>query len=216
VSVADWALLDDLEPNAADLIRAAMRPKKYRRSEVLFWEGDPGSSLHLVTSGAVLAEGSTLDGDIIAYSVTGPGEVMGEMALLHDNEVRSATARAIGGPATTLELPRRNLLRMRDEHPAVDRFLVAVLDQRVRRLSNLLIEFRHLSAHDRVRTRLVELVDTFGVNIPLSQERLASMTFTTRPTVNEVLQELRSDGIIDLGRQKIIVIDQSQLAPSGG
>ncbi len=210
---ATWSLLDDLPDTAAEMVRAAMRPQTFKRGEVLFWEGDPGASLFVITKGAVLAEGSTLDGDIIAYSVAGSGEVVGEMALLHEDRVRSATVRAIGGAVETLELPRRELLRLREDHPEVDRFLVAVLDQRVRRLSGLLVEFRHVEAADRVRARLAELVAVFGSTIPLGQERLASLTFTTRPTVNEVLQQLQSEGIIELARQKIHIIDPDRLPP---
>jgi CRP-like cAMP-binding protein len=50
------------------------------------------------------------------------------------------------------------------------------------------------------------------VSIPLTQEDLASMAGTTRPTTNRVLHELAATGIVALARGRTDVVDVERLA----
>jgi CRP-like cAMP-binding protein len=73
-------------------------------------------------------------------------------------------------------------------------------------------------AERRVIRRLHDLVQRYPtapdgtVSIPLTQEDLASLAGTTRPTTNRVLQELAAVGIVSLGRGRTDVIDPAGLA----
>ncbi len=74
----------------------------------------------------------------------------------------------------------------------------------------------HLPVETRVRDRLARLVSTVGgeppITLLLTQEDLASLAGTTRPTVNRILRELVADGIVRLGRGRIVVIDPGRVA----
>ena len=48
--------------------------------------------------------------------------------------------------------------------------------------------------------------------IHLTQEQLAEMTGTTRPTVNKVLREEQDRGTIELRRGKTVILDPEELA----
>jgi CRP-like cAMP-binding protein len=67
----------------------------------------------------------------------------------------------------------------------------------------------------RVLRRLLALRDACGeddgVPLPFTQEDVASMAGTTRPTANRVLIRLRDDGLIELGRGRITVLDRAAL-----
>jgi len=71
----------------------------------------------------------------------------------------------------------------------------------------------------RVCRRLLDLVATYRadgdggpVTIPLTQEQLAGLVGGTRPSVNEVLQRLTQQGVVELGRGRIVVHQSAELA----
>jgi CRP/FNR family cyclic AMP-dependent transcriptional regulator len=100
----------------------------------------------------------------------------------------------------------------RATHPAVERFLTQALAAQVRRLSIHLLEALFVAADSRVMHRLLDLVDIYAngddtVRLPVKQDDLASMAGTTRPTANRVLKQLEADGVIELGRGTIAIVD---------
>jgi CRP-like cAMP-binding protein len=86
------------------------------------------------------------------------------------------------------------------------------LAEQVHRLGNELLDVLFVPARRRVIRRIVDLCTEFGdgttpTEIPLSQKTLSGLAGTTRPTVNQVLQELMANNQIKLARGRMIVSD---------
>jgi CRP-like cAMP-binding protein len=182
----------------------------------LFYEGDPGESLHLLDKGRVAIRVSTPLGDVGTLSILGPGDSFGEQALVDDSSQRSATAVAIEA-VETLTLDRNTFDELRRGHPSIDQVLVRTLAEQVRRLSTLVIEALYLPAETRLLRRLSELATLFSsgegdVLVPITQEELATMAGTTRPTANRVLRAGVDQRYVRLERGRIVVLDRERLA----
>ena len=67
---------------AAPMWRQKMVRRRFGRDEAIFHEGEIGDTLHLIENGRVLIEASTVAGNVAALSVRGPGEVIGELAII--------------------------------------------------------------------------------------------------------------------------------------
>lgn len=206
----------DPEQRRAVLLRTTRR--RYRKGDTIFHEGDPGSTLHLLTKGFVAIRITTPMGETVTLTVLGPDDFFGEQALLSSDSVRTASAVAVDD-VETITLGYQHFEELRRSDPRVDQLLVAVLAAQVRRLSSRLLEALYSSADTRVSRRLHELADLFegvakakGVTVPVTQADLASMAGTTRPTTNRVLQELVAAGTVELSRGHIMVIDRAALA----
>ena len=202
-------LLDGLnEADRREIIRVAVR-RRFKRGEVLFHEGDPGDTLHLIDKGHVLVRVSTPQGDQALLAVLRPGESLGEGALLAPDSRRTATATAIDA-VETRALTRATFETLRDRQPTVERLLTSILAAQVRRLSGLVTDGLYYPADSRVLRRVVDLAEVFadgaeGATVPLSQEDLATAAGTTRSTANKALQQAVADGLVTLGRGKITV-----------
>jgi CRP/FNR family cyclic AMP-dependent transcriptional regulator len=46
-----------------------------------------------------------------------------------------------------------------------------------------------------------------SVLVPLNQDDVADLCGASRPTVNKILQELEAQGLIELGRGRIAIVD---------
>jgi CRP-like cAMP-binding protein len=190
------------------------RRRTFSRGEVVFHEGDPADSLHLVEKGRFAVRVTTPLGETATLAIRGPGEAFGELALVSDAP-RSATVAALE-PAETHSLYRREFDELRRGHPFVNRVLVAVLAAEVRRMDELIVEAFYVGADKRVLRRLRDLAGIYGdgsdsITVPLTQEDLAGLAGTSRATVNRVLRQEESRGTIMLGRGRTIVLDFAEL-----
>ncbi len=118
-------------------------------------------------------------------------------------------------------LHRDVFFRLVDQHPAMERLLVGLLAARVDRLSRHLVEALHVPVEQRVVRRLLETARLYpaeadGVVLPLTQEDVAGLAGTTRPTANGILRELQDAGALELTRGKVRLVDLQALARRAG
>lgn len=215
----DLDLLRDLDPAARRGLLAGARRRRFGRDEVVFHAGDPADSLHLLVAGRVAVRVETPQGDVATLTVLAPGATFGELALVRGGR-RTATVVATE-PAETLSLHVDTFERLRREHPAVDRVLIALLASYVQRQDRHLLEALYVPADRRVLRRLVTLAAAYAtgqppVDVPVTQDVLASMAGTTRPTANQALRALAAEGVITLGRGRIKVLDVDALRRRAG
>jgi CRP-like cAMP-binding protein len=209
----EWRLLKDVPAEEVRQVVAISRRRSFQKGEVVFHQGDPGDSLHLVVKGRFAVRIMTPLGDSVTIAVRGPGENFGEMALVDPETRRSATVQALE-PAETQAVYYGELERLRAKHPQISQVLIAFLAGALRRENELLLEALYVPADRRLLRRLAELAATYadadGV-IALTQEELAQMAGTSRATVNRVLREEERRGTIELHRGRTVVIDAEAL-----
>jgi CRP-like cAMP-binding protein len=204
-------LLDERQRSA--LLKVGVR-RHFDRGEVVFHEGDPGDSLHIVTHGGFIARSSSTLGEVIAVNVFGVGDVFGEMVLLNPGAHRSATVVSHGRGAT-LMVSREPFEALRAADADVDRVLLSVLAERNRALTALVVELSFSPVDQRVCRRVLAFSEAVGVAsngwVTLNQADLATLAGTTRSTVNRVLRRVEDRGLVKLARGRIKVIDEPAL-----
>jgi CRP/FNR family cyclic AMP-dependent transcriptional regulator len=196
------------------LLRLGVR-RRFARGEVVFHEGDPGDSLHVVTHGAFIARSSSTMGEVIAVNVLGPGDVFGEMVLLNPGARRSATV-VSHGQGATLMISSGSFEALRASETNIDRVLASLLAERNRALTAHLVELLFTPVEQRVCLRLLDFAQTVGTDSPdgwisLNQAELAALAGTTRSTVNRVLRRAEDRGLVELGRGRIRLADEAAL-----
>jgi CRP-like cAMP-binding protein len=215
-------LLAGLPEDDVRRVLSKCRRRKFRRGDVIFHEGDPADTLHLVVSGKVAIRITTALGDTATIDLTSAGDVVGEQALLPPAAPRSATAVALE-PTETMALAASDFAALRAGHPSVDGVLLALLARRNRALPLRLTEALYVNADTRVLRRLVHLASVYGgdesdgpITVPLTQDDLADLAGTTRETVNRVLRREADRGVLELARARITVPDVEVLRRRAG
>lgn len=207
-------LLDGLPAAQRREFIAASRARRFARGEVVFHDGDPGDTLHLIQSGRVAVRVTTPRGDTATLRIIGPGEHFGELAILSPGP-RNATIVALE-PTETLGVHRDVLTDLRRRNPSVDEVLLAAVVAEVRRLASALVDAMYVPVATRLARQLSFLADAYSPNaeqvtIPLTQDDLAGLCGTTRPTVNQALKRLESRQVIELARGRVKVLDKAAL-----
>lgn len=221
LSAMHWELLGGLPDDERQAVVAAMRTRRFPSGETVFAEGDAGDSVHFIAKGHVAVRITTSSGLSATLSILGPGQAFGEMALLRRSSRRTASVEAVDALETKV-LHRDVFFRLAQQHPSVERLLIGLLAARVDRLSRHLLEALHLPVEQRLVRRLLETAllydddDGEGVVLPLTQDDVAQLTGTTRPTANAVLRELQGDGLIRLSRGRIRLLEPERLRRRAG
>lgn len=197
-------------------LRDEGRRAKFRRGQALFIEGDVADRVFVIERGWVTITSVGPGGRDIVLGLRGPGDVIGELSAL-DGAPRSATALAVGEVEATVA-PGAALMRALAD-PAAAMELLRVLANRLRDADRKRLEFAALDSLGRVAWRLQELGERFGeetadgieVELPLSQEQLASWCGASREATVKALAALRTLGWITTGRRSVLIRDADAL-----
>ncbi len=212
----EWPLLASLDEDERRRVLAKTRRRSFERGETVVQEGDPSDSLHLVAAGRLAVRVSTSDGENVTINLLGPGDYFGELSLLDGQPpVRSATIVALER-SQTLALSATEFRALRARHRSADQLLLMLMARRIEELSARLLEATYDGLDRRVHRRLADLSEMYGeapgpATIPLTQEHLAELVGGTRPSVNQILQRLAAEGVLELGRGRIVVLDRDRL-----
>jgi CRP/FNR family transcriptional regulator len=139
------------------------------------------------------------------------------MALL-TGEPRSASAEAMKA-TEVLVLHRQAFRDYLLANPAAAIHTIEVLSKRLRSTTEDAEGLLSLSVTQRITRKLLQLMERYGVpgeegvliDLNLSQEAMATLVGTTRESANRALGALRDQGIVQVGRDGIRVIDPEKL-----
>jgi CRP-like cAMP-binding protein len=194
-----------------DELAALTRSQQLERRAELFHKGDEGSELYLVVEGRLKALTTSLEGDDIVFNIHGPGDLVGEIAMLAELP-RTATIAALE-PCELLALGRRDLLDFLRRHPDVAVQMLAYVSKRLAHLSELVEDTLFLRLPQRLAKKLLELSADYGDETPaglrldlkLSQSELGDLIGATRESVNKQLRTWASEGLLSFDAGHLVI-----------
>jgi CRP/FNR family cyclic AMP-dependent transcriptional regulator len=210
-------LLAQLAPGELDRVLGMVTERQLKNGQVIFQKGDPGMSLMAVLQGRVKIGAYSEDGKEIILNIVEPGQIFGEIALL-DGKQRTADATAMG-PTTLLVLDRRDFIPFLERNPKIAVRLIEVLCERVRRTSEMVESVAFLEYSARLARLLLRLAENYGeesedgvrINLRISQQDLGNLIASTRESVNRQLNAWAEEGIVELERGQITILDSDAL-----
>mgnify|MGYP003332152887 FL=1 len=140
--VKSFDLFKDLEEIEVKKLLQFAQVKQYKKEEVIFEQGDPGSGLFLILRGVVeiyIEPG----GNRVSLAKLKAGEFMGEMSLFGDgNQTRTASALSFE-PVTAVMISTVDFRKLQNSGPKIlSKMLLRLLMSLSLRYQNLKSEFR--------------------------------------------------------------------------
>lgn len=212
--LAQTALFRGLSEIQLDALMQRLRPKRLGPREELCHKGDEGTQLYLVLSGRLKASATSPDGSDMTFAVMGPGEVVGELAVLGAG-IRTATITAMD-TCELLVLDQRDFHALLSEHADLSLKLLQTLARRVSRLSETMEDTYFLNLPARLAKRLLALARSYGkeesgggtrIGLKLSQGELAELVATSRESVNKQVGQWRQDGLLSMDAGHVTLHD---------
>ena len=209
-------LLSGLEAPELDRIAQVAVPRSYPKGARVFHEGDESDACYVIREGEVRVTREHSDGRAIALATLGPGELVGELAML-DGGVRSASLEAL----TDIELLAVSAADMRGllgRNAEITAKLVVALTKRLRETNERISRQSFQTVPSRVAGVLSQLVQEDsgdpgreGVTIRMNQADLAQLAGTSRESVSRFLAVLERAGVVRVGRGRVTVLEPQRL-----
>ncbi|HEY6315689.1 MAG TPA: Crp/Fnr family transcriptional regulator [Streptosporangiaceae bacterium] len=214
-----WTLLSIDEQN---VLSGLGLPRRYQPGAILCHEGDPDTHLFILLTGWVKVLSTTTDGHAIVIALRGDGETVGEIAGETTGR-RNATIQAID-TVDTLIVRYERFGSFLDTNPGADRAYRRVVTRRWNDTDALLRNRTGTSGAQRLARVLLDLADRRGqaangaiyLDLPLTQDELASLAGTSRATVTRALSNWRRRGFILTTQRHITIIDLGALRRVAG
>ena len=202
----------------AVLTRAVMR--RVMPGDVILRCGDPASGMMVILHGRIRVSITAAEGHEISLAVLGPGEVVGEIALLDGGE-RSTDVTAID-EGVLLTIQRSDFLPLLQESASLCLRLMQVLCGRLREANRSLEELATLSLRARLGRLLLRLAANYGtrvgkelrLEVRLSQKDLGTLIGASREKVNRQIRVWEQAGALMHERGYLIICKPEILASS--
>ncbi len=213
-------LFERLSDDQIRRVESCSRVRKFDRNCPVYLPADESDAVYLLASGRIKICHLTTDGKESILTFIEPGELFGELAIF-DPGPRDEYVEAIE-PSTVVLIPREAMQQLVEEHPNVSLGITKLFGLRRKRIERRLKQLLYLSNRERLTHLLLELAEQYGtpngdgivLSIKLSHQDLASVIGSTRETVTVVLGQLQVEGVVKLGRQRIVLLKPERLAQS--
>lgn len=204
-------LFAGLDPAACDDVLALAHVRRVAKGDAVFEQGAAASAFFVLIAGHVKAVQSAATGQQVVIHVIGPGEFFGCVALMGETHYPATALAARESLALSWDVA--TLRRLVERHPAIATNALAGMGERMR---DMRARFREIST-ERVERRiahaLLRLAHHSGkkidhgveIDFPVTRQDVAEMTGATLHTVSRTLAKWEADGILDGGRQKIVL-----------
>ncbi len=212
------AFLDALPPEEVAFLKERGVLRRFPPGTALFQEHEVSDRVMLLVRGRVKVASVSEDGREAVLAFRGPGEVLGELSAI-DGQPRSAGVLAVD-PVEAIVIPAADFRAFLERSPKATLWILARVVGRLREADRKRAEFGASDTIGRVAARLVELAADYGqeqpdggvrIDLPITQEELASWVGSSREGVNKALHTLRGLGWVATERRAITVIDMDAL-----
>jgi CRP-like cAMP-binding protein len=188
--------------------------REYQAGDVLFREGEPGEVMFVLQSGAVRITRNMGGGDKL-LAVLGPGEFLGEMAILN-GRARTATA-TVTEAARCLVIDARTLETMVARNSEIALRLIKKLAKRLDSADALVEILMHKDPRARIMLALARHADAFGeptdagVRVRVTPAEIAHEVGADEGVADEVMTRLKRLRLVSEDERSLIVADVGRL-----
>ena len=198
-------------------------PRNYSKGELLFTEGDPCTGLFVIESGHARIFKSSPNGREQLLTVEGPGSSVAELPLFDGGAYPASTAAA--DDARIYFISKQDFHSLCLVHPQVPLKVLKVVGGRLRKLVGIIEELSFTTVRSRLISVLVRLAKAgrktaagIEIQLPPSNQELASEIGTVRELVSRNLSRLQAEDLIHMEAKTVTIPDlgrlQAELEPS--
>ncbi len=206
----------DLSPTELQFLAERAVPREYAPGELIFTEGEMCAGLFVVEKGHVRIFKSSPSGREQVLSMEGPGSSIAELPVFDGGNYPASTSAV--DHARVYFVSKQDFYSLCLVHPKVALKVLKVVGARLRRLVGIIEELSFTSVRSRLIANLLRLATegkktSAGVEIqlPASNQELASQIGTVRELVSRNLSRLQAEGLIHMEGKTLVIPDQRKL-----
>ena len=216
--VRSLSLFDKTSDAELDKLIASAVSRRVPQGEAVFEQGQAASHFYLLLHGRLKVMQVTADGQQIIVRVVHPGDLFGfARALQRVDYPGSAIAAA---ESVVLSWATDMWPVFVEQNPALAVSAMQTIGQRLEEAHTRIREMSTEEVERRVAHVVLRLIKQAGrkeatgvrIDFQISRQDIAEMTGTTLHTVSRILSAWEAKGLVEGGRQKLLVINPAGLS----
>lgn len=210
-------IFQGLDPEELDLVAAIARVRTIKRKSIVFIEGGEKDAVYFVLDGIVKTYKTNEEGHEHIVSLLQTGDMFPHTGFFN-SEPYPATAETLVD-STFITISVKQFEQLIVTVPAISMKLIDVMGATIRELQQKLQQMSGHDVHERILSFLLQLAEKLGerrgnhihIELPITNQELASSIGTTRETVNRLLNQLKKQALLHVNRAEIVIIDMEGL-----
>ncbi len=185
----------------------------FEKKNFVFMEGEPREAVYFIQRGAIKTFKLDANGNEQLISILSPGEMFPHVGFFDESSYPS-TAEAVG--RTQLVVIRvEDFHALLIERPGIALKVMKILGQKIQTLTERIQELISDDVLHRTVHTLIRLVaegdqgidGVCSISTPLTNQDFANMVGTSRETINRIFNQFKKDGLIEIQRRRIKILD---------
>jgi CRP-like cAMP-binding protein len=210
--LSELTVFQDLTAREMEDLNRITTMSTVSKGRVFYRPEELGEVLFILKEGQVQLYRISPEGKKLVITTLGPHTLFGEMALL-GTKMHNTFAEAVDDCLICV-MSRTDLERLILSKPQVALRVLEITGKRLREAEERLENMAFKGIPARLASLLLRLSaerDTLEI-VGLTHQDLAESVGTYRETATQVLNDLKSQGLIEIGRKRITILDQDRLA----
>jgi CRP-like cAMP-binding protein len=201
----------NLPESLLDEILRLCAERTYRKGETVFREGEKAAGFFVVWRGALKVFKVGERGREQILEIEGPGRTVAELPLF-DGLPYPASCAALED-TMVLAMPAATFHRLVEANPGLARAVIASLSERLRAMVSLVEEISLRDVRERLAKHFLDLAgDEDEVELPLTNQDIASRIGTVREIVSRTMSRMGQEGVIRVEGRTLRILDRRRLA----
>lgn len=192
------------------------------KKSVIFIEGSEKEAVYFIQDGLVKTYKTDENGHEQIVSFLKTGDMFPHTGFFNQNPY-PATAEAIV-ETLLLAIPVRLFEHLMMNTPSIAVKMMRVMGDKIRELQETLQVLSGQDVKHRALSFLLKLADQHGeivdnkimINLPMTNQEIANTVGTTRETINRLLNQLGKEDILEVDRNRIVIINLDALKQQRG
>ena len=202
----------DLTPDDLAMMDRQTTMSTCQSGKIFYMPEDSGEVLFLLKKGRVQLYRIAPNGKKLVVATLGPGAIFGEMSLVGQG-MHNTFAESVD-ECLLCVMSRSDVERLVREKPEVAFRFVEAMGDRLTQLESRLEDIAFKSIPARLADLLLDLDKEQGNHELVkgfTHQDLSEMLGTYRETVTQTLNDFKADGLVDIGRKKVFLVDKIAL-----
>ena len=213
--LSELMVFQDLTPREMEELNRITTMSTVRKGRVFYRPEEPGEVLFILKEGRVQLYRISPEGKKLVITTLGPHTLFGEMALL-GTKMHNTFAEAIDDCLICV-MSRNDLERLILSKPQVALRILEITGKRLQEAEESLENMAFKGIPARLANLLLRLSDEQQSDevTGLTHQDLAESIGTYRETATQVLNDLKAQGLIEIGRKRIKLLDREAMSIIG-
>jgi CRP-like cAMP-binding protein len=192
------------------------RVREYGKNQIIFSQTDPPKALYVLMNGAIVVCKDSPDGRRYIVTTIEEKDIFGEVYVFLENVDYSYYAVA-NTKASILEIPKEYFFstcyKSCTEHSKIIQNMLGILARKAFFLNNKVQLLTSGSLRQKIAKYLLENCNNKKyIQLNMNREQFSAFLNVTRPSLSRELINMQEDGLIEVDRDMIKILDSDKLS----